>query len=132
MGSPASGASGATNTTDRAQAIRGRWGVPNPEGHAVRSAQSGHARNAVQRPAGRLGFRPLARRRESEGIAVGYIGFGLTSIIVGVLLFHGTDSPATVERSEMFGLLLIATGVVAVLIGMVAHVVAVNRAERRP
>jgi len=63
---------------------------------------------------------------------VGYIGFGLTSIIVGVLLFHGTDSPATVERSEMFGLLLIATGVVAVLIGMVAHVVAVNCAERRP
>lgn len=60
-----------------------------------------------------------------------YIGFGLVTIIVGLLLFLGSDSPDTLERSEMFGLLLLVGGVVAVLIGVVTHVVQVNRADRR-
>jgi hypothetical protein len=62
---------------------------------------------------------------------MGYIAFGLTAIIAGVLLFLGSDSPASMERSEMFGLLLLAAGVVLVLIGIVTHVVAVIRADQR-
>ncbi len=62
---------------------------------------------------------------------MGYIGVGLITIIVGFLLFITSDSPATMESSEVFGLLLIAAGLVAVLIGMVVHVVAVNRADKR-
>jgi hypothetical protein len=60
-----------------------------------------------------------------------YIGFGLVTIIVGLLLFLGSDSPGTLARSETFGLLLLVGGVVAVLIGIVTHVVQVNRADRR-
>jgi hypothetical protein len=60
-----------------------------------------------------------------------YIGFGLVTIIFGLLLFLGSDSPDTMERSETFGLLLLAGGVVAVLIGMVTHVVQVSRADQR-
>ena len=60
-----------------------------------------------------------------------FIGFGLVAIIVGMLLFHGSDSPGTMVRSEAFGLLLLMAGVVAVLIGMVTHVVQVNRADQR-
>lgn len=37
----------------------------------------------------------------------------------------------TMVRSEAFGLLLLMAGVVAVLIGMVTHVVQVNRADQR-
>ena len=44
-----------------------------------------------------------------------YIGFGLVTIIVGLLLFLGSDSPGTLARSETFGLLLLVGGVVAVL-----------------
>ena len=60
-----------------------------------------------------------------------YIGFGLVTIIFGLLLFLGSDSPDTMERSETFGLLLLAGGVVAVLFGMVTHVVQVSRADQR-
>ena len=60
-----------------------------------------------------------------------YIGFGLVAIIFGLLLSLGSDSPDTLERSETFGLLVLAGGVIAVLIGMVTHVVQVNRADRR-
>ena len=60
-----------------------------------------------------------------------YIGFGLVAIICGLLLSLGSDSPDTMERSETFGLLLLAGGVIAVLIGMVTRVVQVNRADRR-
>ena len=59
------------------------------------------------------------------------IGVGLVTVTVGLLLFLGSDSPGTMERSEMFGLLLLSGGVVAVLIGMATHVVQVNRADRR-
>jgi drug/metabolite transporter (DMT)-like permease len=62
---------------------------------------------------------------------MGYIAFGLTAVIAGVLLFLGSDSPATMERSEVVGLLLLVAGVVLVLVGMVTHVVAVTRADRR-
>jgi hypothetical protein len=60
-----------------------------------------------------------------------YIGFGLVAIIFGLLLSLGSDSPDTLERSETLGLLLLAGGIIAVLIGMVTHVVQVNRADRR-
>jgi len=76
-----------------------------------------------------LAWEPLSDGSEEIGMA--YIVVGLGTIIVGVLLFLASDSPATVERSEKFGFLLMAAGVVAVLIGMVAHVVAVTRADRR-
>lgn len=62
---------------------------------------------------------------------MGYIFVGLITISVGFLLFITGDSPATMESSEVFGLLLIAAGLFANLIGMVTHVVAVNRADKR-
>jgi len=47
------------------------------------------------------------------------------------LLFLGGDSPDTMARSEAFGLFLMAGGLIAVLIGMVTHVVQLNRSDRR-
>ena len=64
---------------------------------------------------------------------MGYIGVGLITSMVGSLLFITNDSPATLESSEVFWLLVIAAGLVAVLIGMMVHVRVVNRADaRRP
>ena len=60
-----------------------------------------------------------------------YIGFGLVAIIFGLLLFLGSDSPDTMEQSETLALLCMAGGVIAVLIGMVTHVVQLNRSDRR-
>ena len=61
-----------------------------------------------------------------------YIVIGLFTSILGLLLFFDdSDSPVTMERSELFGLLVLAGGMVTVLIGMVVHVVEVNRADRQ-
>ena len=60
-----------------------------------------------------------------------YIGFGLVAIIFGLLLSLDSDSPDTLEPAETFGLLLLAGGMIAVLIGMVTHVVQIHRADRR-
>ena len=60
-----------------------------------------------------------------------YIGFGLVGIILGLILAHGSDSPIMLERSELLGWILVAGGAIAVLIGMVTHVVQVTRADRR-
>jgi hypothetical protein len=72
-----------------------------------------------------------AKQQSDRGAAMGYIGFGLTGIIAGMMLANGTDSPTTWTPSEQFGGLLLIAGVVAVLIGMLVQVVSVNRAEHR-
>lgn len=62
---------------------------------------------------------------------MGYILLGLSAIIVGGLVFPASDTPATMAPSEMLGLLLMAAGAIAVVIGMVVHVAGRPSARRR-
>jgi len=61
---------------------------------------------------------------------MGFITVGLFTIAVGMMLVDVRDSPTTWDPWDVFSLLLMIAGVVAVLVGMVAQVVAVNRGDR--
>lgn len=61
---------------------------------------------------------------------MGFITVGLFAIVVGMMLLDVRDSPTTWDPWDVFSLLLMIAGVVAVLVGMVVQVVAVNRGDR--
>ena len=61
---------------------------------------------------------------------MGFITIGLFTIAVGMMLLDVRDTPTTWDPWDVFSLLLMITGAVAVLVGMVVHVVAVNRGDR--
>lgn len=61
---------------------------------------------------------------------MGFITVGLFAMVVGMMLLDVRDSPTTWDPWDVFSLLLMIAGVVAVLVGMVVQVVAVNRGDR--
>jgi hypothetical protein len=61
---------------------------------------------------------------------MGFIFFGLFGIAAGMMLVDVRDSPTTWDPWDVFSLLLMIAGAVAVLVGMVVQVVAVNRGDR--
>lgn len=61
---------------------------------------------------------------------MGFITVGLFSIAVGMMLVDVSDTPTIWDSWDVFSLLLMIAGVVAVLVGMVVQVVAVNRGDR--
>jgi hypothetical protein len=61
---------------------------------------------------------------------MGFITVGLFAIVVGMMLLDVSDTPTTWHPWDLFSLLLMIAGGVAVLVGMVVHVVSVNRGER--
>ena len=60
---------------------------------------------------------------------LGLITVGLLTIAVGMMLLDVSDSPTTWAPWDVFSLGLRIAGAVAVLIGMVVQVVAVNRGD---
>lgn len=61
---------------------------------------------------------------------MGFIAVGMFTIAVGMMLVDVSDSPTTWHPWDIFSLVLIIAGAVAVLVGMVVQVVAVNRGDR--
>ena len=60
---------------------------------------------------------------------MGFIFFGLFGIIAGMTLGDVGDSPGTWDSWDVSSVLLMIAGAVAVLVGIVVHVVAVNRGD---
>jgi hypothetical protein len=61
---------------------------------------------------------------------MGFIFFGLLGIAAGMMLLDVRDTPTTWDPWDVFSLVLMLAGGVAVLVGMVVHVVAVNRGDQ--
>ena len=60
---------------------------------------------------------------------MGFICFGLCSIVAGMLTVDARDTPTTRDAWDVFSLLLTISGVVAVVIGMEVQVDDVNRGD---
>ena len=61
---------------------------------------------------------------------MGFITVGLFTIAVGMMVVDVGDSPTTWDPWDVFSLLLMIAGAIAVLVGMVVQVLAVNRGDR--
>ena len=61
---------------------------------------------------------------------MGFIFFGLVGVAAGMMLVDVRDSPTTWDSWDVFSLLLMIAGVVAVLVGIVVEVVADSRGHR--
>jgi uncharacterized membrane protein len=72
-----------------------------------------------------------ASTRAAEEERVGYICLGLCAIISGFMLgFDGDNGETAFKGAQVVGLVLLVAGALAVIIGMVTHVVAVTREDR--
>ncbi len=60
---------------------------------------------------------------------MGFIFYGLFGIIAGMSVGEVRDSPGIWDSWDVFSVLLMIAGAVAVLVGIVVHVVAVNRGD---
>jgi len=95
--------------------------------HVIEVGRDEGASNAVEWRRQRLPRR--VRQEHAGGDSLKYVCIGLFSLILGLLLLSGGDSPAHTQASELLGWLLLVAGVVVVPIGVVARVVEAGRRQ---